>query len=122
MIVQCISPRTPFTVDVIYGTGTWEPQESKDVPDDLAKKMLRHADVYAVSKAKAKDVHKVLIAPASPDEPLQEVYDSLRNMNREQMRGFIETKFGLTLDMRNYKTDDSLRQYATMLVEQYGVA
>ena len=122
MIVQCISPRTPFTVDVIYGTGTWEPQESKDVPDDIAKRMLRHTDVYAASKSKSKDVPKVLIAAASPDEPLQEVYDSLRNMSREQMRGFIETKFGLTLDMRNYKTDDSLRQYATMLVEQYGVA
>ncbi len=122
MIVQCISPRTPFTVDVIYGTGTWEPDEVKDVPDDVAKKMLRHTDVYAPSKAKSKDVAKVLIAPASPDEPLQEVYDSLRNMSREQLKGFVETKFGLKLDMRNYKGDEGLRQYATMLVEQYGVA
>lgn len=122
MIVQCVSPRTPFTVDVIYGTGTWEPEEVKDVPDDVAKKMVRHTDVYAPFKGKSKEVPKVLIAAPSPDEPLQEVYDSLRNMGREQLKGFVETKFGLKLDMRSYKTDDSLRQYATMLVEQYGVA
>jgi hypothetical protein len=119
MNVQCISER-PGHVDVIYGTGAWEFKETKDVPDDVAKKMLDHADVYAKPKTKSAAVAKAVIAPVSKEDPLQEFYDSLAVMNTEQVKSFIETKFDLKLDMSKFKSEQSLRDHARMLVEQYG--
>ena len=120
MNVQNISQR-PGHTDNIYGTGQWDIGEIKDVPDDLAKRLLKHTDVYVKATGKLKDVPKVNIAQPTPDEPLQEIYDSVKNMNRDQMRDFVQTKFNLKLDMRKFPTDDSLREHALMLVNQYGV-
>ena len=120
MNIQNISQR-PGHADNIYGTGQWEINEIKDVPDDLAKRMIKHTDVYAKAPGKPKDVSKVTIAPPAPDEPMQEIYDSVKNMSRDQMRDFVQTKFNLKLDMRKFPTDDSLREHALMLVNQYGV-
>jgi len=172
MMIQCISPREPHSVDVQYGTGLWAPQECKNVPDDVAKRMLRHADVYAKADLGAPSeclgrlteaLHAimghetayaeilttatdeadpqfkfydalrtllkntptgatVLIAGPTPDAPLQEVYDNLRNMSHGQIQDFIKTKFNMTASKRQYPTVDSVRAYATQLVEQYGVA
>jgi hypothetical protein len=121
MNIQCVSKRLPETVDVMYGTGAWKPQEIKEVPDDIGKKMVHHTDVYTEVSA-IEDVKKVSIAPPDPDEPLQEMRDSLRNMNRDQLRDFIQAKFDVKLDMRKYPNEDGLRIYATMLIDQYGVA
>jgi hypothetical protein len=121
MIIRCVSKREPASVDTIYGTGSWAPQETKEIPDDIGKKMIRHTDVYVQVDKPNAPVSKVLIAPPSPDAPLQEVHDQLRNMSREQMKEFVQTKFNVKVDLRKYPTDDSMRAYATMLVEQYGV-
>lgn len=39
--------------DTIYGTGDWEAGNSKMVQEDIAKRMLKHCDVFAEGKERA---------------------------------------------------------------------
>ena len=120
MNIQCISMR-PNHIDVIYGTGVWEMGEVKEVPDDLGKKMMQHPDVYTKQEpVPGAPIIKVK-ATILNEDPLQEFYDSLAAMNKEQMKTFIETKYNLKLDMRQFPTEQRIRDHARMLVEQYGL-
>ncbi len=121
MHVQCISQR-PGHNDNIYGTGGWNFEEIKDVPDDVARKMLDHRDVYVrPADGATSSVQKVVIA--APDgAPLQEFYDQLSVMTKDQARSFIETKFNLKVDARKYPSEQAMRDYARMLVDQFGLA
>lgn len=121
MLVQCKSTR-PDHSDLIYGTGKWDFEEIKDVPDDMARKMLDHRDVYARPTAVPDaPVAKVVPPVQSPDAPLQEFYDQLSVMTKDQTRDFIETKFNLKVDMRKYQSETAIRDYARMLVDQFGL-
>jgi hypothetical protein len=64
---------------------------------------------------------KKVTQPAPANSELQEFYDKLAVMTKQQAKEFIEIKFNLKLDMRKFPTDDSLRAHARMLVEQYGM-
>jgi hypothetical protein len=121
MLVQCISKR-PDHSDLIYGTGKWNFEEIKDVPDDAGRKMLDHRDVYR-RPAVAPDtpVAKVVPPTQSQDAPLQEFYDQLSVMTKDQARDFIETKFSMKVDMRKYPSEEAIRGYARMLVDQFGL-
>ena len=121
MFIQCISIR-PDHSDLTYGTGKWNPGEIKDVPDDVGRKMLDHRDVYVrpVSEPDA-PVAKVIPPPPGQDAPLQEFYDQLSIMTKDQARDFIETKFSMKVDMRKYPTEEAVRGYARMLVDQFGL-
>jgi hypothetical protein len=123
MHVQCISQR-PNHSDIIYGTGNWDVDEIKDVPDDVAKRLLDHKDVYARPKAKSPKnakVEKVVMPEPDKQSETQEFYDKLAIMTKEQAHDWVETNFGMKVDMRKYPTDDAMRAYARMLFEQYGV-
>lgn len=119
MNIQCISQR-PNHNDNIYGTGAWSQDEVKDVPDDLAKRLLNHRDVYVrpVDDVTGEIKKVVIAAPVTNDE--QPLYDELELMSREQLRDFITNKFNQRVDMRMFKTVDSIRAHAKMLVGQYG--
>jgi len=121
MHIQCLSQR-PNHEDLIYGTGKWDHDEIKDVPDDLARKMLDHRDVYARPAIDPDTpVAKVVPPVPSQDAPLQEFYDQLSVMTKDQARDFIETKFSMKIDMRKYPTEEAVRGYARMLVDQFGL-
>ena len=121
MLVQYISLR-PNHSDNIYGTGKWDFGEIKDVPDDAGRKMLNHHDVYSRPIAEPNaPVAKITPPTMSQDAPLQEFYDQLSIMTKDQARDFIETKFNMKVDIRKYPTDDAIRGYARMLVDQFGL-
>lgn len=119
MNIQCISAR-PDHVDNIYGTGSWDFFQVKNVPDDIGAKMKRHIDVYLVPDDQNETAPKVTPVTASNEDPLQEFYDSLAQMSVEQMKDFVETKFNMKLDMLKFPTEQGLRDHTRMLVEQYG--
>jgi hypothetical protein len=119
MLIQCISTRDSHE-DTIYGTGMWTFGEVKEVPDDLGKKMARHADVYVPSTSTGEAVAKVNLTPVHTGEPLQEIYDNLFNMTDEQLREFIKSKYNVPASKRQYPTVDSVRAFARQLVDQYG--
>lgn len=107
---------------MIYETGPWLFEEIKDVPDSVAMKMLTHVDVYARPAVDpTAPVQKVVPTPPKED-PLQDFYDALRMMTRQQALDFIDKNFHFKLDMSQFPTDQSARDHARMLVEQYGLA
>jgi len=121
-IIQNISLRQGHR-DIIYGTGDWAPWELKDVPDDIGKKMIEHVDVYVEIDGSAIPPGSVpKITPPTPfqEDELQEFYDKLILMSKEQMASFIETRFNIRVDVNNFASDDALRAHTRMLVDQYG--
>ena len=122
MNIQNILARPGYR-DTIYGTGEWEPFEIKDVPDAIGRKMIEHTDVYFEIPAELIPdglARKVTIPAVFVEDELQEFYDKLTLMTKDQMRDFVETKFNMKVDMRKFQTDDALRAHTRMLVEQYG--
>ena len=122
MHIQCISQR-PVHNDLLYGTGTWSPWEVKDVPDDSAAKMLRHTDVYVRPDMALDNVPTVTPTPpeTDADDPRQEIYDKLQNFTLAQTKEFIKQNFNVEVSARKYPNVAAVKQYALMLVEQYGV-
>jgi len=109
-------------VDHNYGTGEWEPEQIKDVPEEIGRKMISHADVYALAKKAPKaDVEKVVINHA-PEIEAQDINDQISIMDKKQAADFIERNFNQKVDMRSFKTEESIRAHARMLYNQFGVA
>lgn len=121
MHIQCISKRQTND-DLLYGTGRWASGEVKNVPDDVAARMLRHRDVYARpegGKTLAPVADVVLPEPEVLD-PAQEFYDKLQNFTMAQMQDFIKQQYNLTASRRQYPTVDAMRAYTRQLFERFG--
>jgi hypothetical protein len=117
--VKCISTRSTHE-DTIYKTGVWSLGDVKNVPDETAKKLLRHPDVYAAATAEeAPNAQPVIIEPVKEDK-MQAVYDDLAKMSKESLKTFIKANFNRNVDMR--QPEAKLRAYATQLADQFGVA
>ena len=119
MNVQYISHRERH-IDTLYKTGPWVTGEVKEVPDDLGRRMLKHADVYSMSKEPAST--KVLLQSDEPSEfdKMSETYDLVNAMQEDSIRSFVQTQFGRDLDGRVHDVV-KLRQMAIGLVDQYGI-
>jgi hypothetical protein len=119
--VKCISIRE-LHEDTLYKTGAWLAGDVKKVPDDLAKKMLRHKDVFATASAKeAKGAEEVVIEPPKEEnDEVQQAYDAINQMNKEQIKTFVRTKFNMPVDLR--KPETQLRAQAIQLVDRFGLA
>ena len=119
MNVQYISER-PSHVDNLYKTGEWETGETKEVPDDVGRRMVKHADVYSVSRVAA--TSRVVIKQDEPteQEKMQETYDLVNAMTEDSIRTFVKTQFNRSLDGR-IKDIGKLRAAAINLVDMYGV-
>lgn len=120
MKVKYIFPRNDH-MDNLYKTGSWDFGESKEVPDDVAKKLLVHYDSYVASTDNPTE--KVVIKPVAETQDnsqIQDTYDLINAMEKPALKTYIKTQFNRNVDMRQYKEVGSLRKYATQLTDQYG--
>ena len=119
MNVQYISERPKHT-DLIYKTGDWLPGEVKDVPDEVGRMMVKHADVYIISQDKTGEKVVILKPEPTEAEKMQETYDHVNAMTEDQIRSFVKSQFQRDLDGR-LKDIVKLRAAAIQLVDQYGI-
>ena len=116
--------RRPVCRDGAYGSGLIFTQgETKLVPDDLATKLLRHADVYVPGDAKG--ATKPQDEQAKPktqteEEMLQDLRDTVSQMDKDALESYARTNFNVELD--NRKSVASLRQSVNQMLDQYGPA
>lgn len=114
--IKYIGARAEYT-DGVYGTRiSWARGESKMVPSDKAKLMLRHPDVYTEGDADAPTPK--LPAEKDPEDDVQDMRDSIANMNKEAVLTYAQTHFNMKLDRKQSVSD--LRTAAIQLVDQYG--
>lgn len=110
--------KRPDYMDGTYGTRIVFVQgKSRMVPADVAKKMLRHADVYEPGE----DGAPVAALPPAKDkeEDVQDMRDALAHMDKDALTNYANTHFKLKLDKR--KDVGALRTQVTQLIDQYGV-
>lgn len=110
--------KRPDYLDGTYGTRIVFVQgESRMVPADVAKKMLRHPDVYELGE----DGAPVATLPPVKDkeEDVQDMRDALAHMDKDALTTYAHTHFQLKLDKR--KDVGALRTQVTQLIDQYGV-
>ncbi len=119
MIIQCISERKTHR-DTSFNTGDWLQHQFKDVPDDVGRRMLWHTDVYALAKKPPKGRVEKVVIDTSEEDHLQDMHSKISLMTKEQARNFIERNYGRKIDLRHFKTDDSIRAEALMLFNQFG--
>lgn len=91
--------------------------------DDLARKLLRHPDVYVPGESEAatetapkKEAKKV----NEEEENTQNVRDSIATMNKGALETFAKTNFRVDIDKRRSLAD--LRSEVTTLVDRFGVS
>lgn len=110
--------KRPEYIDGTYGTRIHFVQgESRMVPADKARLMLRHTDVYAVGSADA----PIASVPAEKpqDDDVQDMRDAIAIMDKDALNTYAQTHFGTKLDKR--KDVGLLRSQVTSLLDQYGV-
>lgn len=109
--------KRPEYIDGTYGTRIHFVQgESRMVPADKARLMLRHTDVYAVGSADA----PIASVPAEKpqDDDVQDMRDAIAIMDKDALNTYAQTHFGTKLDKR--KDVGLLRSQVTSLLDQYG--
>lgn len=108
-----------------YGSGiVFAKGQTINIEDDeLARKLLRHPDVYIrgdaeqaveTTTSKAKDA-----TGKDDDDPLQETRDAIASMNKGALKDFAKTNFNVDLDSR--KSVGDLRMQAIGLLDQFGL-
>lgn len=116
--VRYIGKRAQY-VDGAFGTRILFNQgESKMVPADKARLMLRHPDVYVPGKADA-PIAVVATATNQEAEDTQDLRDSVSAMSdKESLSFFAQSKYGIKLNKRH--SVESLRLEVLGLIDQYG--
>lgn len=119
--IKYIGKRDSYT-DGLYGTRIqWNRGETKDVPDEIALKMLKHPDQYIAGKQKdSTPTPEIKVAEAETEDDLQLARDIIANMEPEALDSYANQHFGQKLDMR--KSVGNLRTEVTRMVDQYGLA
>lgn len=118
--VMYIGKRPEYT-DGTYGTRLlFHRGESHWVPNDAAKKMLKHPDVYIPGEAPTAPAVKVPATQTQKeDEDTQDLRDSIANMDKESLFKFSKIHYGQDIDVKMSLAE--VRQQVTMLVDQYGI-
>lgn len=86
--------------------------------DELARKLLKHKDIYVLGDSKGAIVAYQEIKVAD-DESQQDMRDSIANMPKDALKMFAKNTFSAELDMR--KSVGDLRAHVTGLFDQFGV-
>jgi hypothetical protein len=112
----------PVYKDGCYGTKAEFVQgQTLMVADEVARKMLRHPDVYVLGEAPASATDEVA-EPADrtgqKDVDLQEAIDSLRTMNKVSLKQYAQTHFRVELPDAAV---GEMRDRVRTMVEQYGL-
>lgn len=110
--------------DGIYETGDWTRFQVKDVPDQVAVRMLRHPDVYVVPVEVQADagIDQVKIdksAREDDEEKGQVARDAIAAMDtKEAVADYALTNFRIKIPKT--LSLDNMKAQAAMLVDQYG--
>ena len=136
--VQYIGRKPTFT-DHLYGTGlTFEQGQVRGLPDDIARKFLRHADQFKEAKGLAvvadqdqaqsneqDDTAKKLAEAKRLQEEEQKQQDQLHdlrqqigNMTKESLCDYAQVNYRQKLDKR--ASVGELRQQVIGMVDQFG--
>lgn len=106
-----------------YGSGLMFVQgQTINIEDEeLARKMLRHPDVYVKGDAQEADstAAKSTKPKKSDEDPAQDARDSIANMNKAALKEYAKTNFNVDVDGR--KPVGELRTQVTSLFDQFGV-
>lgn len=107
-----------------YGTGiVFAHGQTVNIEDDeLARKMLRHKDVYVRGDAAEAETAEAVKTPAKDgdtEDPLQETRDAIATMNKGALKDFAKTNFNVDIDSR--KSVGDLRTQAMGLLDQFGL-
>ncbi|MEO8391220.1 RyR domain-containing protein [Polaromonas sp.] len=123
--VKYIGKRETYT-DGTYSTRIqWQRGESKPVPTDKARLMLKHTDVYVPGDTLAGLAVGPAVAPKGPkqdseEDRIQDLRDAISNMrDKKSVAEFVKIHFHQDLDTNQKLVD--LREQATRLVDQFGV-
>lgn len=115
--VKYIGKRLEYT-DGTFGTRIRFLQgESRMVPLDKARLMLKHPDVYVPGVADAPVA--VLPVETTEEDNVQDMRDAIASMDKAALESYTKTHFRIDLDKR--KSVESLRHQVTGLVDQFGV-
>lgn len=115
--VKYIGPREHY-VDGTYSTYiNFTKGETRMVPADVARKMYKHTDVYVPGEdvADVADVKK----DTSAEDDVQDLRDSIANMNKDAVAQFVKTHFNQEVDKR--QSVAAIRSQAVALVDQFGI-
>ena len=116
--VKYIGKRLEYT-DGTYGTRIHFVQgESRLVPLDKARLMLKHPDVYAPGEADAPIAVMPEAKDKKPDEETQDMRDSIAIMDKAALETYAKTNFRINIDKR--KNVEALRAEVTGLVDRFG--
>ena len=116
--VKYIGNRAEYT-DGTFGTRIHFIQgESRLVPMDKARQMLKHPDVYVPGDEDA----PVALVPVDTQEQdnAQDMRDAIAVMGKDALASYAGAHFKIDLDKR--KGVEALRAQVTQLVDQFGVA
>ena len=114
--VKYIGKRLEYT-DGTYGTRIlFSKGESRQVPADKARLMLKHPDVYVPGEPDA----EIATVPLDTQEQdsAQDMRDAIANMDKSALESYAKTHYRIDIDKR--RSVDALRTQVTGLVDQYG--
>ncbi len=112
----------PEYIEGTYGSRlVFVKNEIKEVPDDLAVKLLKHPDVYELAGDAVPDEVTVAQKPDVDDteDLLQSARDAVANMNKATLEEFAQTNFRIELNKQSKLAD--LRLEVIGLIDQYGL-
>ena len=109
--------------DGCYGSGlVFAKGQTINIEDEaLARKLLRHADVYVLGDAGDAGANPLLAIKAddSDADPAQDMRDSIMAMDKSALGAFAKTHFSVDIDKRQNLSD--LRTKVVGLFDQFGV-
>lgn len=113
--------KRPIYRDGVYNTGiTWAAGQTLLLPDEQAKKLLRHADVYVLGSANAKPaILKDNNVAIDAERTLQDARDLIAGMEKDALVDYAKNNYRIDIDKR--LSVPKLRAKVTGLIEQYGV-
>lgn len=115
----------PRHMDSLYQTGEWREGDVKEVPEEIASKLLRHPDVFRRAKNGAEAVETVTAPEPRNLETgeaarLQDARDIVAGMmDKQAVADFALANWQRKLDQR--QSLSAMKREAVILIDQYGL-
>ena len=115
----------PEYKDALYDTGMWTRGQVKEVPDAVAHKMTKHADVYSeVHSGAEREESKGVIVVEEKEKPPednhdQNAVDAVQAMDsKDALADYAKINFGQTVPKT--MTVENMKQRIITMIGQYG--
>ena len=122
--------RRPDFFDRVYGSGLFFDQgQTRWIPAELARKLLRHADLFERGEedleASEDDTAEILEESARKQDArridqsaIQDLRDSVQSMDKEALSHFAGTNYRQIIDRR--RSVEALREEVLGLIDRFG--